>query len=170
MRPFKDQPIARKTLALGVLPALFALLVGILASLISTSIAERSNQFSIVDEQATFIATSAAQGVEARDRRAVTELVEAFQIRTNIDVLCVYDSTGQIFASFERRGRLLSRRLAGGHLRRHPPRCEAGSFRRSRHRHRLHHRQLLRTAQLDAHTGIHCPVRCAGRFARWLPD
>ena len=32
MRPFKDQPISRKTLALGVLPALFALLVGILAS------------------------------------------------------------------------------------------------------------------------------------------
>ena len=36
MRPFRDLPIARKTLTLGLVPTVFALLVAILASLITT--------------------------------------------------------------------------------------------------------------------------------------
>src|SRR5689334_13587915 len=106
MRPFKDQPISRKTLALGVLPALFALLIGILASLVSTSIASRRNQMGIVGEQATFIATAAAAGVAAGDKRIANELVHAFQVRTNIDALCVYDAAGSLFSFFQRQGRV----------------------------------------------------------------
>ncbi len=53
MRPFRDLPIARKTLTLGLVPTVFALLVAILASLVTTFVMARRNQHIDVESQAS---------------------------------------------------------------------------------------------------------------------
>jgi uncharacterized protein involved in cysteine biosynthesis len=49
MRPFRDLPIARKTLMLGLVPAILALVVAILASLLSTYMTARRIQHADVE-------------------------------------------------------------------------------------------------------------------------
>ena len=63
MRSFKDLPIARKTLTLGVVPAIFALMVVILASLLSTYMTARRNANADIESQATVGQTTPAPGL-----------------------------------------------------------------------------------------------------------
>jgi signal transduction histidine kinase len=103
MRPFRDLPIARKTLMLGIVPAIFALLVVIVASLVSTYFTARRNQQNDVASQATVVADNAGAGLAFGDRQVVDEIVGALDVRPNIDMVCVYDKTGAIFSRFQRR-------------------------------------------------------------------
>ena len=103
MRPFRDLPIARKTLMLGLAPAIFALLVAIVASLLSTYMMARRNQQIDVDSQATVVADNAGAGLAFGDRQVVDEIIGALDVRPNIDMVCVYDETGAIFSHFQRR-------------------------------------------------------------------
>ena len=68
MRPFRDLPIARKTLILGLVPAIFALLVAILASLLSTYMMARRNQHVDVESQATVVADNTGAGLAFGDQ------------------------------------------------------------------------------------------------------
>ena len=102
MRPFKDLPIARKTLTLGLVPAIFSLVVVIVASLISTYMTARRNQHLDVESQATVVADNAGAGLAFGDKRVVDEIVQALRVRPNIDMVCVYDKDGAIFSRFER--------------------------------------------------------------------
>jgi signal transduction histidine kinase len=102
MPPFRDLPIARKTLTLGLVPAIFALIVVILASLLSTYMTARRNQHADVESQATVVADNAGAGLAFRDNRVVDEIVRALRVRPNIDMVCVYDDSGALFSRFER--------------------------------------------------------------------
>jgi signal transduction histidine kinase/ActR/RegA family two-component response regulator len=103
MRPFKDLPIARKTLTLGLVPTIFALLVVILASLLSTYMTARRNANADVESQATVVADNAGAGLAFGDKEVVDEIVSALHVRPNIDMVCVYDKKGAIFSRFQRR-------------------------------------------------------------------
>jgi signal transduction histidine kinase/ActR/RegA family two-component response regulator len=102
MRPFRDFPIARKTLTLGLVPAIFALVVAIVASLLSTYMMAHRNQHADVETQATVVADNAGAGLAFGDRQMVDEIVRALHVRPNIDMVCVYDKAGALFSSFER--------------------------------------------------------------------
>jgi signal transduction histidine kinase len=104
MRPFRDLPIARKTLMLGLVPAIFALLVVILASLLSTYMTARRNAQSDVETQATVVADNTGAGLAFGDQRVVDEIIGALDVRPNIDMVCVYDQAGSIFSRFQRSG------------------------------------------------------------------
>jgi signal transduction histidine kinase len=102
MRSFRDLPIARKTLTLGLVPAIFALIVVILASLLSTYMTARRNQQNDVQSQATVVADNAGAGLAFGDKQVVDEIVRALRVRPNIDTVCVYDKGGALFSHFER--------------------------------------------------------------------
>ena len=102
MRPFRDLPIARKTLTLGLVPTVLALLVAILASLFTTFITARRNQHIDVESQATVVADNLGAGLTFGDKRLVDEIVGALEVRPNIDMVCVYDKEGRIFSQFQR--------------------------------------------------------------------
>jgi hypothetical protein len=102
MRPFRDLPIARKTLTLGLLPTIFALIVAILASLLSTYVTARHNQQIDVESQAAIVADNAGAGLAFGDHQIVDEIVGALDVRSNIDTVCVYDKGGAIFSRFQR--------------------------------------------------------------------
>src|SRR5688572_28870204 len=104
MRPFRDLPIARKTLMLGLVPAIFALLVVILASLLSTYMTARRNARSDVETQATVVADNTGAGLTFGDRQVVDEIIGALDVRPNIDMVCVYDQSGGIFSRLQRPG------------------------------------------------------------------
>src|SRR5688572_5386129 len=103
MRAFRDLPIARKTLTLGLVPAIFALLVVILASLLSTYMTARRNANADVETQATVVADNAGAGLAFGDKQVVDEIIGALDVRPNIDMVCVYDKAGDIFSRFQRR-------------------------------------------------------------------
>jgi signal transduction histidine kinase len=104
MRPFRDLPIARKTLTLGLVPAIFALLVVIVASLLSTYMTARGNQHTDVESQATVVADNVGAGLAFGDRQVVDEIIGALDVRPNIDMVCVYDKAGNLFSRFQRAG------------------------------------------------------------------
>src|SRR5262245_28641876 len=102
MRPFRDLPIARKTLTLGLVPAIFSLIFVLLASLLSTFMTARRNQHADVESQAEVVADNVGAGLAFGDRQVVEEIVDALRVRPNIDLVCVYDNAGGAFSSFER--------------------------------------------------------------------
>ena len=102
MRPFRDLPIARKTLMLGLAPAIFSLLVVIVASLLSTYMMARRNQQIDVDSQAAVVADNAGAALAFGDKQVVDEIIGALDVRPNIDMVCVYDQAGTIFSRFQR--------------------------------------------------------------------
>ena len=103
MPPFRDLPIAKKTLMLGLLPAIFALLVVILASLLSTYMTARRNARHDVESQAMVVADNAGAGLTFDDRQVVDEIIGALDVRPNIDMVCVYDRAGGLFSRFQRK-------------------------------------------------------------------
>jgi len=104
MRPFRDQSIARKTLTLGLVPTVVALVVAIIASLLSTYVTARRNQRADVESQAHVVADNVSAGLAFADKEVVDDVVEAFEVRPNIDLVCVYDADGMLFSTFHRPG------------------------------------------------------------------
>ena len=89
---------------LGLVPAIFALLVVILASLLSTYMTARRNQQADVESQATVVADNTGAGLAFGDQQVVDEIIGALDVRPNIDMVCVYDTAGGIFSRFQRAG------------------------------------------------------------------
>ena len=104
MHRFRDLPIARKTLALGLVPTVLSLIVAVLASLTSTYIIARRNQHIDIESQATVVADNLGAGLAFGDKRVVDEIIGALDVRPNIDTACVYDKDGRIFSHFQRAG------------------------------------------------------------------
>jgi signal transduction histidine kinase len=102
MRPFRDLPIARKALTLGLVPTVFALVVAIFASLVTTYILARRNQHIDVEAQSAVVADNVGAGVSFSDKPMVDQIVSALHVRPNIDMVCVFDEAGRIFSRFER--------------------------------------------------------------------
>ena len=89
---------------LGLVPAIFALLVVILASLLSTYMTARRNLQADVESQATVVADNTGAGLAFGDQQVVDEIIGALDVRPNIDMVCVYDTAGGIFSRFQRAG------------------------------------------------------------------
>ncbi|RPI53409.1 MAG: response regulator, partial [Acidobacteria bacterium] len=104
MRPFRDLPIARKTLTLGLVPAIFSLIVAIFASLVVTFVTARRNAHIDVEAQATIVADNLGAGLAFDDKRLVDEIIGALEVRPTIDMVCVYDKAGRMFSHFQRPG------------------------------------------------------------------
>jgi signal transduction histidine kinase len=89
---------------LGLVPAIFALLVVILASLLSTYMTARRNARADVESQAIVVADNTGAGLAFGDRQVVDEIIGALDVRPNIDMVCVYDKAGELFSRFQRTG------------------------------------------------------------------
>ncbi|MEP7308101.1 MAG: ATP-binding protein [Acidobacteriota bacterium] len=100
MKPFRDQPIARKALTLGLAPTLCSLLLVSIASVTATYFTARGNTTGDVSAQAAIVADSVGGALAFDDRRAATETLHLLRGRPNIEAACVFDANGGLFASF----------------------------------------------------------------------
>ena len=89
---------------LGLVPAIFALLVVILASLLSTYMTARRNALRDIETQAIVVADNTGAGLAFGDRQVVDEIIGALEVRPTIDMACVYDQAGSLFSRFQRAG------------------------------------------------------------------
>jgi signal transduction histidine kinase/CheY-like chemotaxis protein len=102
MKPFRDQPIARKALILGVVPTVTTILLAILASIISTYYQARINMVRDLDAESALVADSVSGALAFNDQKTAEDALRAYRSKTNIDAVCVFDSAGRLFSSFER--------------------------------------------------------------------
>src|SRR4051812_38845903 len=100
MRQFKDQPIARKVIALSLVPTICALVVAIVASLVSTFFQARDNLLKDLAVQAEIVADNAAAAVAFRDLQAAEDTLQALRSKPNVDAVCLYDANRALFASY----------------------------------------------------------------------
>jgi signal transduction histidine kinase/CheY-like chemotaxis protein len=99
-RRFRDQPIARKALILGVVPTICALILASVASFGATYLTARRNAFQDISSQATIIAENLSAALAFNDRQTAADTVRAIRAKDNIDAVCVYDAQGRIFTSY----------------------------------------------------------------------
>jgi signal transduction histidine kinase len=98
----KDQPIARKALILGVVPTVTAILIVILSSIISTYVTARANMVRDLDAESALVGDSISAALAFNDQKTAADTLRAYRSKTNIDAVCVFDTQGQLFSSFQR--------------------------------------------------------------------
>jgi signal transduction histidine kinase/CheY-like chemotaxis protein len=104
MRAFRDQPIARKALALGLVPTLCTLLMVVIASGTATFFTARRNAVRAVDAQAVIVADSVSAALAFKDTNSVTDTLDQLRTGANVSAACVFDANGVLFASYARDG------------------------------------------------------------------
>lgn len=100
MKPFKDQPISRKALTLGLAPTICSLLLVSVASMTATYFTALGNTTRDVDAQAALVADGVGGALAFDDQRSVTETLHLLRGRPNINAACVFDANGELFAAF----------------------------------------------------------------------
>jgi signal transduction histidine kinase/ActR/RegA family two-component response regulator len=103
-RGFRDQPIARKALILGVVPTICALVLASAASFGATYLTARREAFQDLTSQASIVAEHVGAALAFNDRKTAADTVRALRAKDNIESVCIYDATGAIFAAFGRTG------------------------------------------------------------------
>ncbi len=79
MKPFKDQPIARKVLVLGVVPTVVAIIVAIVASTLATYHQTRTNLVRDVDAESSLLADNLSAVLAFNDRKAANDTLGAYR-------------------------------------------------------------------------------------------
>jgi signal transduction histidine kinase len=102
MKAFRDQPIARKALILGVVPTVATILLVILASIISTYYQARINMVRDLEAESALVSDSVSAALAFNDQKTAGDTLRAYRSKTNIDAVCVFDSASRLFSSFER--------------------------------------------------------------------
>jgi len=102
MKPFKDQPIARKALILGLAPTLCSLLLVSIASVTATYFTARRNTTQDVEAQATILGDGIGAALALDDQRSAAETLRLLRDRPNIDAACVFDVNQRLFTFFAR--------------------------------------------------------------------
>ena len=102
MTAFKDQPIARKALLLGVVPTVVAILLVILSSMLATYVQARTNMVRDLEAESGLVADSVSAALAFNDQKSAGDALRAYRSKTNIDAVCVFDVAGRLFSSFER--------------------------------------------------------------------
>src|SRR5690349_12478683 len=97
---FKDQPIARKALTLGVLPAVCALAIVTVALAVAVFVTVRDTLTQDNEALVAIIADNISAAVGFRDARLANELLRGFRAERDVDKVCVYDAEGRLFASY----------------------------------------------------------------------
>src|SRR5215212_173098 len=100
MTPFRDQPIARKALILGLVPTICALIIASAAFLLSTFVSIRRSVLDDISTSAAVIADSVNVALSFNDASTAGELVAALREKRNIDRVCIFDGTGRYFAGY----------------------------------------------------------------------
>jgi signal transduction histidine kinase len=99
---FKDQPIARKVLILGMVPTVTAILLVILASMASTYFVARANMVRDLEAEAALVSDNVGAALAFNDQKTAGDTLRAYRSKTNIDAVCVFDNAGGLFSSFQR--------------------------------------------------------------------
>jgi len=102
MRPFKDQPLARKALTLGIVPSVCAVTLLAVASMWATYYRAQRNLPIDLEAQAAVLADNLSSAVELNDRASAASRLGALRVRSNIDAVCAYGADRQLFASYYR--------------------------------------------------------------------
>src|SRR5215204_487048 len=97
---FKDQPIARKALTLGVVPAVCALVIVTVAFSVAVFVTVRSTLTHDNEALVAIIADSISAAVGFHDAKLANELLRGFRAERDVDKVCVYDAEGRLFASY----------------------------------------------------------------------
>jgi signal transduction histidine kinase len=105
MTPFKDQPLARKALTLGIVPTICALLVTSIVFVAMAFFVARDNIMRDTDSLVAIVADSVSAAVAFNDPRTASEVVNALRAKDAIETACVFDASGRLFASYARRDR-----------------------------------------------------------------
>src|SRR5690242_13678905 len=103
-RAFRDQPIARKALILGVVPTICALVLASAASFGATYLTARREAFQDLTTQASIVAENVSAALAFNDRKTAADTVGALHAKDNVESVCIYDAAGAIFAAFGRTG------------------------------------------------------------------
>jgi signal transduction histidine kinase len=102
---FRDQPIARKALTLGVVPAIPTLGIVVATMTAAVFVSVRTETANSNEALVAIIADNISAAVGFHDSLTATELLRGFRADGDIDQVCVYDSDGRLFASYVAPGR-----------------------------------------------------------------
>lgn len=97
---FRDQPIARKALTLGVVPALCALVIVTVAFAVAVFVTGRDSLTRDNEALVAIIADNISAAVGFGDDKIANELLRGFRAERDVDKVCVYDAAGRLFASY----------------------------------------------------------------------
>jgi len=100
--PFRDQPIARKALILGLVPTVSVIVVVIASSMMSTFLQARTNMVRDLEAESLLVANNVAAALAFSDKKAADATLSAYRAKTNIEAVCVFNAEGHLFSSFER--------------------------------------------------------------------
>src|SRR3954469_10568719 len=97
---YRDLPIARKALALGVVPTVGALVLVTLAMGVAVYGTLRLNLTQSGEALVSVVADTMSAPLGFNDAATAAELLRAFRNVNTVDAICVYDSAGREFASY----------------------------------------------------------------------
>ena len=103
-KAFKDQPLARKALILGIVPTVCALAVVAVSSVAATYVTARRNLVDDLDTQASILADNVSAALAFGDQGSADGTLRAMRARPNVDAVCVFNAAGALFAGFARDG------------------------------------------------------------------
>jgi signal transduction histidine kinase len=112
MKAFKDQPIARKAVILGLAPTICALVIAGIAFILSVYVSVRRDIVNDIAASASMVADSTNLAVSVRDSKTISELAAALRERTSIDRVCVFDAAGEYLGGYARSGEACPRAIA----------------------------------------------------------
>ncbi len=104
MGGLRDLPIRRKLLVTGLTTTACALIVSSAIFLVSTYVFIRRSVHENLRAQAAIVADNTTAAVAFADRSAATETVGALRATPDVDLACVFDQRGQLFAQYARAG------------------------------------------------------------------
>jgi signal transduction histidine kinase/CheY-like chemotaxis protein len=104
MKAFKDQPIARKAVILGLAPTVCALVVAGISFIVSVYVSVRRDVVNDIATSASMVADSTNLAVSVHDSKTISELAAALRERTNIDRVCVFSADDEYLGGYARPG------------------------------------------------------------------
>lgn len=112
MRAFRDQPIARKALTLGVVPAVSAVAILTVMSMTATYFRANRNTALDLEAQAAIVAEDLRAELSSRDSTPAAVTALALHARRSVAAVCVFDAYGTLFASYTLPGHTCAATLA----------------------------------------------------------
>ncbi len=94
----RDLPIRSKLIVLGIATSSCALLVISVVFLISTFLVVRNSVHADMVAQSAIVAENSTAALAFGDREAATETLQALSAKQSLDLACLYDRGGALFA------------------------------------------------------------------------
>lgn len=97
---FKDQPIARKALTLGLVPASCAVIIVTAAFALAVFLTTRGNLIRDNEALVAVVADNISAAVAFEDAQTAFDLLRGFRARPDVNTICVYDASGRLLAAY----------------------------------------------------------------------